>query len=118
LFSDFGTDRLGVLDHGNANKIVLAKGSFAANVTQLNASVKVVSYNQRTCTLVLKGTAPVTLSRGTGRYRGIRGTLRIALVSAAVFPKKNGHCAMNKPPRASVTTVTGSGRVSLPAARH
>jgi hypothetical protein len=120
MFSDFGTDHLDVLDHGNANKLVLTKGSFEANVKKLHARLKVVSNNPRTCTLVLKSTAPVALSHGTGRYRGLRGTLRVTVVNAVVFPKKNGHCAENirKPVRANVTTVTGSGRVSVPAVRR
>jgi hypothetical protein len=115
FFTDYGVDHLDALDHGNVNKIVLTKGSFEANVRKLHARIKVVSDNPRSCALVLKSTAPVTLSHGTGSYRGIHGTLTVTVVNAVVFPKKDGRCAedISKPVRANVTSVTGSGRVSL-----
>ncbi len=113
--TDYGVDHLDALDHGNVNKIVLTKGSFEANVSKLHARLKVISDNPRTCALVLKSTAPVTLSHGTGSYRGIHGTLTVTVVNAVIFPKKSGRCAedISKPVRANITSVTGSGRVTL-----
>jgi hypothetical protein len=114
-FTDYGVDHLGVLDHGNVNLIVLSKGSFEANVSKLHARLTIVSSNNRACTLVLKSTAPVSLSHGTGRYRGIHGTLTITVVNAVVFPKKrNGSCNEELPVAVqNLTLATGSGRVSF-----
>jgi hypothetical protein len=108
-------DHLDALDHGTVNKIVLTKGTFEANVAKLHSRLKVISDNSRTCSLVLESTAPVGLSHGTGSYRGIHGTLNITVVNAVIFPKKNGRCVedITKPVRANVTSVTGSGRVTL-----
>jgi hypothetical protein len=115
FFTDYGVDHLDALDHGNVNKIVLSKGSFEAGVARLHARLKVVAANPKGCSLILKSTAPVPLSHGTGRYAGIRGTLRITVQDAVVFPrKKNGSCNEQESAEvASLTSVTGSGHVSL-----
>jgi hypothetical protein len=116
-FTDFGVDHLNAADHGHANKIVLQKGTFWANVRKLNARIKVVSSNSRTCSLVLRAAAPVPLSHGTGRYRGIRGTLRVTVVNALIFPrKKGGGCdfdIVRATPRQNLTSVTGAGHISF-----
>lgn len=113
FFTDYGVDHKDALDHGNVNKIVLSKGTFEANVRQLNARLTVVSSNTRACSIVVTSTAPVPLSHGTGKYKGIRGTLTVTVDNAVVFPRKaNGKCdeVLSKA-LASITSVTGSGRV-------
>lgn len=115
VIGDHGVDHLGLLDHGNVNKVVLTKGSFEVNVSKLSAHLKVVSSNQRACILVLKGTAPMRVSHGTGKYRGIHGTLSITVVNAVVFPKKKtGGCEENiSKAVVQLTWATGSGHVSF-----
>lgn len=113
--ADYGVDHLGALDHGNVNKLVLAKGSFEVNVSKLSSHLKVVSSNQRACIVVLKGTAPMAVSHGTGKYAGIRGTLSITVLNAVVFPKKTtGGCLENiSKAKVQLTWATGSGHVSF-----
>jgi hypothetical protein len=115
LIGDHGVDNLNVLDHGNVNKLVLTKGSFEINVSKLRAHLKVVSSNHPACILVLKGTAPMAVSHGTGKYQGIHGTLKVTVVNAVVFPKKPaGGCVENIAKAVvELSWATGSGHVSF-----
>jgi hypothetical protein len=113
--NDHGVDHEDALDHGQVNKIVLSAGSFEANVAKLHANLNVVASYPKGCTLILKSTAPVTLSNGTGAYKGVHGTLTVTSQDVVVFPReKNGSC--NEQLSLAVTdltTVTGSGKVAL-----
>jgi uncharacterized membrane protein len=115
VIGDHGVDNLNVLDHGNANKLVLTKGSFEINVSKLGAHLKVVSSDHSACTLILKGTAPMAVSHGTGKYQGIHGTLQVTVVNAVVFPKKPaGGCVENIAKAVvQLSWATGSGHVSF-----
>jgi len=112
---DHGVDHLGALDHGTVNKIVLTKGTFEVNVSKLAPRLKVVSSNPGACILVLKGTAPMAVSHGTGAYSGIHGMLSITVVNAVVFPRaKTGRCDENiNVATVKLTWATGSGHVSF-----
>ncbi len=116
LFTDHGVDHVSDLDHGNVNKIVLTHGSFEANIATLLGRVKAVSSASGGCSVVLRSTAPVQLSHGTGAYRGIHGTVTVTLVNAMIFAKKHGSCPANPEtatPIGEVVSALGSGRVSL-----
>jgi hypothetical protein len=115
VIGDHGVDNLNVLDHGNANKLVLTKGSFEINVSKLRAHLKIVSSDHSACTLVVKGTAPMVVSHGTGKYQGIHGTLQVTVVNAVVFPKKPaGGCVENIAKAVvQLSWATGSGHVSF-----
>lgn len=116
LFTDHGVDHTGALDHGNVNKIVLAHGTFEANIAALLSRVKAVSSTSGGCSVVLRSTAPVPLSHGTGAYRGIHGSVTVTLVNAMIFAKKHGSCPANPEtatPIAEVVSAIGSGHVSL-----
>lgn len=112
---DHGVDHLGALDDGNVNKIVLNKGSFEVNVSKLTSRLEVGSSNQRACIRMLKGTAPVAVSHGTGAYSGIHGMLSITVVNAVVFPRtKTGRCDENiSVATVKLTWASGSGHVSF-----
>jgi hypothetical protein len=113
--NDHGVDHEDALDHGQVNKIVLSKGSFEANVAKLHANLNVVASYPKGCTLILKSTAPVTLSNGTGAYKGIHGTVTITSQDVVVFPRnKNDSCNEQLSlALTDLTTVTGSGKVAL-----
>jgi hypothetical protein len=116
LFTDHGVDHVSALDHGNVNKIVLTHGTFEANIATLLARVKAVFSTSGGCSVVLRSTAPVQISHGTGAYRGIHGTITVTLVNAMVFAKKNGNCPANPEtatPTGEVVSAIGSGRVSM-----
>jgi hypothetical protein len=84
-------------------------------VSKLPSRFKVVSSNQRACILVLKGTAPMAVSHGTGAYSGIHGMLSVTVVNAVVFPRtKTRRCDENINVAAvKLTWATGSGYVSF-----
>jgi hypothetical protein len=116
LFTDHGVDHVSALDHGNVNKIVLTHGTFEANIAKLLGRIKAVSSTSGGCSVVLRGTAPVQLSHGTGAYRGIHGSVTVTLVNAMIFAKKHGSCPANPQtatPIGEVLSALGSGRVSL-----
>jgi hypothetical protein len=114
--TDHGVDHLGVVDHGNVNKIVLSKGSFEANISKLNKNTAPTSMDSTNCSVVLAGAAPTMLSDGTGAYKGITGTLAVAVHEAEIVPRlSNGKCNFNEgaTPVAQVISVAASGRVSF-----
>ncbi len=116
LVIDHGVDHVSVLDHGNVNKIVLTRGTFEANIAALLAGVRAVSSARGGCSVVLRSTAPVRLSHGTGAYRGIHGAVVVTLVNAMTFAKNAGKCPANPQtatPSGEVLSAIGSGRVSL-----
>jgi hypothetical protein len=116
LFTDHGVDHVSALDHGNVNKIVLSHGTFEANISTLLSRVRAVSSANGGCSVVLRSTAPVQLSHGTGAYRGIHGSVTVTLVNAMIFAKKHGSCPANPEtatPIGEVVSALGSGRVSL-----
>ena len=115
-FADYGVDHTGVADNGEINKIVLSKGSFEVNVAKLSNSLRPTSNNQKTCTLVLKGTAPATVLNGTGAYAGISGTVTVTEHVALIFPKlSSGKCdeSQTAKPLAGPYWVSGKGTVSF-----
>jgi hypothetical protein len=111
--SDYGVDHEG---RGNFNKIVLTKGSFEVNTAKLTAKIHPVSEDLADCSIVVAGSGPVTTLHGTGAYKGIHGTIKVNFTDAIVFKvKKGGKCSPSPtaPQKASVTEITGSGRVSF-----
>jgi hypothetical protein len=114
--TDHGVDHLGIADHGNINKLVLANGSFKLNITKLNQKIKPTSVDSTHCSLVVAGTGPTTLFDGTGAYKGISGTLTATVHEAKLVPRNsNGSCNLNEaaPPVAEVITAAASGKVSF-----
>jgi hypothetical protein len=66
--------------------------------------------------VLVRTTAPVPLSHGTGAYRGIHGSVTITLVNAMIFAKKHGRCPADPEtatPIGEVVSAIGSGHVSL-----
>jgi hypothetical protein len=110
--ADYGTD---TQVSATIDKVVLTRGTFEANLAKLNAKIHPVAQDPADCSVVLGGTAPITLSHGTGAYKGISGSITVHLTAAIVFKvKKGGKCSPgpNAPELTSVSQVTGSGRVS------
>lgn len=111
--SDYGVDHIA---NGNVNKIVLSKGSFEINKGNLGKNLRTISNNPETCTVVLKGSAPVKVLNGTGAYAGISGTVTVTEQTALIFPKlSNGKC--NESQSAELVAgpywATGKGTVSF-----
>jgi FlaG/FlaF family flagellin (archaellin) len=120
---DYGTatseDKDGKVDqNGNYVKIVLQQGGFTVNAVALD---KVLSkakphVSKTNCGFTVTGSGPTYLSRGTGVYVGIKGTITTVLTFVGVNPKlANGKCNTrpNTNPVAVYGTITGSGHVSF-----
>lgn len=124
---DFGTtmniDKNGKTDaNGNYVKIILKKGTFEVDSTQLNRAANAAQpkVNVATCSGYLGVSDPVTLFHGTGRHAGISGTVKITESFAFIGPDytsgaKKGQCNMSNDaqPIAQYASIVGSGTVSF-----
>jgi hypothetical protein len=118
---DYGTStsttKSGKVDpNGNYQKVKLTKGTLVANITKLNTAVNDApgTFNASTCSLFISKTRPVPLSKGTGLYKNIAGTLSITETIGLVFPRHaNGTCnaGQNVQPLSFAGSVTGVGKV-------
>ena len=107
--------------NGNYVKVTLKNGTFVLNKTGLDNVTNNAqpTFFSNTCSAVLKGTGPVTLSQGTGDYTGISGTLTTTLTFAEIGPRntsgsKKGQCntSNNAQPVGEVGYATANGTVS------
>lgn len=113
---DSGKDVTGVSP--NANQIVLSKGSFDVSTAGIQKSFSKAKPkgNPANCGVVLAASAPVTLSNGTGAYKGITGKVVLTITSAAVLPTKSDGSCNESPNSVAIGEVTisqGSGRISF-----
>lgn len=76
--------------------------------------------NAATCSTNFSVTAPAPLSKGTGLYFGIGGTVKITATFAAIASRdksgaKKGQCnfSNNSGPAAQYTQITGVGSVTF-----
>jgi hypothetical protein len=104
---DCGTDQSGASP--DANRIVLSKGTFevATTAIQKKFSTEKPTGSATNCGVVLAG---------TGAYKGITGTVSLAITSAAVLPKpSDGKCdeSPNATALGEVTISQGSGTMSF-----
>jgi hypothetical protein len=108
--------------NGNYVKVTLKKGTFEINKTALDAKAKNVSPtgDLATCSGGFSVTAPVTLLDGTGRYKGITGTVKLTLTYAFILPrfasgKHKTQCNEGNtvPPVALYESVEGIGTVQF-----
>jgi hypothetical protein len=113
---DWGTDTQGTGKNSNIDKMVLRKGTFEVNLAKLQGKIHPVAQDAADCSLVLGGSAAITVSHGTGAYKGIKGSITVTLSDAVVFKlTKAGKCSPSPtaPELSSVSSVTGSGKVSF-----
>jgi hypothetical protein len=113
--SDYGTDTQGTGKNSTIDKMVLKKGTFEANLAKLQAKIHPVAEDTADCSLVLGGSAAITLSHGTGAYKGIKGSITVSFTDAVVFKlTKAGKCSPSPtaPELSSVSQVSGSGKVT------
>jgi hypothetical protein len=120
--SDYGTatsvTKTGKVDqNGNYEKIVLKKGGFTVDATQLNKALSHVrpTFSKTQCWFAFKGSGPTTLTKGTGAYAGITGTVRVTVNFVSILPRRaNGKCNFGNSakPVAQYGNVTGSGTAS------
>ena len=97
-------------------KVTLGKGSFDVDKSQLQSVIDSVSpeVNTTTCSSAFSVTKPVTVTGGTGLYKGITGTLKATEFVAFVSPhSSNGKCNLNANPTALSGLIVITGTVSF-----
>ncbi len=108
--------------NGNYGRITLHHGTFEVNLTKLQAAQNNAqpTINPANCSAYFSVAEPVTLSGGTGAYKGIAGTVHITSLFGFILPRyasgtKKGQCngGDNAQPIAQYISVTGSGTVSF-----
>ena len=74
--------------------------------------------NKTSCSFAFKVTGPITISNGTGAYKGISGTANMTVIFAGVGPyytsgPKKGQCntSQNANPSGVYQSITGTGTV-------
>ena len=109
--------------NGNFVRVTLKKGKFLINATELNKKTNTAPptvFSKTTCSYGYAGTGPVTLSKGTGAYAGIHGTITITVNFGAIGPRyetgpKKGKCNLtNKAQPIAVSGyILGQGTVKF-----
>jgi hypothetical protein len=108
--------------NGSYVHIALKKGTFFVDATKLNGSQngKAVLQNKTTCSFAYRVTGPITISDGTGAYKGISGSANMTVIYAGVGPfytsgAKKGQCntGQNAIPSGVYQSITGVGTVKF-----
>jgi hypothetical protein len=102
--------------NGNFEKVTLKQGGFLVDGTALNKKLNHVkpTINTTNCSFVFSGTAPTTISDGTGAYAGITGKVAITLTFAAITPKTAKGCNFkSNKVNGGYQSITGTGTVSF-----
>lgn len=103
-------------EHNSEMKLSLARGSFRISIATLDKRfVKAVEHEPtypRTCSTFARTTAttPIVAGSGTGSYRGISGSFRVAITANEVQPKP---CHPATGFLWQVIVLTGTGTVSF-----
>ncbi len=104
-------------------KLLLHKGTIEVNLAAIRKKLnnsKPILLNTKTCSYVFGATAPVPLSKGTGLYQGITGTVMLTETFAGYGPfyKSGAHkgtcnTSNNATPTAQYGSVQGVGTVKF-----
>jgi hypothetical protein len=105
---------------GDYSKVSLSKGTLTINQTAFQNAASAASpvIDEATCSASLKIAAAVTLTGGTGLYRGISGSVNLTEWYDFVAPrftsgKKKGQCDFVTTPAAQSGLIEGSGKVKF-----
>ena len=106
-----------VMNNGNYEKIVLTKGGFWVDATQLNKLLNHIkpTFSKTQCWFAFKGSGPTKLMKGTGAYTGVTGTVNVTVNFVSILPRfPSGKCNLSNSakPVAQYGDVTGSGTAS------
>ncbi len=71
------------------------------------------TFNPKTCLLTISEKAVITLSGGTGAYKGISGKGTAQASILAIGAKSGGKCSMTKPPVALQQVIKATASVTL-----
>jgi hypothetical protein len=106
-----------VTQNGNYEKIVLTKGGFLVDASQLNKLLSHAkpTFSKTQCWFAFKGSGPTKLTKGTGAYAGVSGTVNVTVNFVSILPRfPSGKCNLSNSakPVAQYGDVTGSGTAS------
>jgi hypothetical protein len=106
--NDHGTDK-GVGKNGE--KIILSRGTFTIDATRFNKSVK-VKMDKKDCIAIGHGfAANLPISKGTGAYKDITGTITVRGSFTFFGVLSDGKCNLNRS-TASASVFSGTGHLS------
>lgn len=106
--TDYGND---VAIGQNAQKVILKKGTFEIDTAKLNKNIK-FKPSKAGCSSIASGSASaLPVSRGTGAYAGIAGSLTIKVEFTQLGKVVNGKCVLTKE-LAGNGVVIGTGQVT------
>jgi hypothetical protein len=106
LFTDAGSDKS---LSSTVDKETFAKGSFQVDHHLLAVNPTV---NTSSCAIIAHATGPVTLGKGTGIYKNIKGTITATINLYYVTKRSSGGCDATSSPLGGFTEITGSGPIS------
>jgi hypothetical protein len=112
--TDSGIDHQGAGPNGS-NQLVLSKGSFAVDVSQVGNELGNLPVDQTTCASDGTVSGPITIvpGTGTGAYQGITGALDVHVSAAFILRRAtDGTCDTNAKRYPGVLIIKGSGTVS------
>jgi hypothetical protein len=131
-----GTEHFNLMttEPSNAKYVIIASGVFTAggidtsgSTTDVarfaNGSFKVhhggalhiikMHANLKTCLAVFEGRAPITLSNGTGAYKGLSGSGTATINELEIGSRSHGQCNFNANPLTNEQTITATAHVKL-----
>jgi hypothetical protein len=108
VFTVGGTDISG----SKTDTARFANGSFKVNHGGALHVIK-QQFNPKTCFAVFEATSGITLSGGTGAYKGISGSGTATISEVAIGPKSKGTCNFNANPVANEQSITATAHVKL-----
>jgi hypothetical protein len=108
VFTASGTDVSG----SKSDTVKLPKGSFKVNHGGQFHIIK-QQVNAKTCFAVFEASAGISLSGGTGAYKGISGSGSATITDIAIGPKSKGKCNLNANPLANEETITAMAHVKV-----
>jgi hypothetical protein len=108
-FTDAGVDRS--LGNSGNDKIVLSKGTFMLNHSAVRPSFRP---DAKTCSIISRASGPVVVSKGTGAYKGIGGTISATVTLYYVAQRTpKGSCDSKSAPLGGYTEVQAAGRITF-----
>jgi hypothetical protein len=108
VFTAGGVDITG----NTTDKVVLPGGTFKI-VHKGNPHVVKQSFNPQTCLSDFVGTAPFTITKGTGKYKGISGSGHARITYYFIAKRSKGKCNPNANPAVVEQTIIATGHVKL-----
>jgi hypothetical protein len=109
LFTAGGTDTAGA----KADTIKLPGGTFKVNHNGAFHLIK-QQVNAKTCFALFEASAKITLSGGTGHYKGISGSGSALITDMGIASRTaRGACNFNANPAVNEETITATAKVKL-----